>query len=191
MPDDEVCDWRALGEQLVRDIDARVPGTECIAYVNYTTRDDRCLHVEYQPRKDVSSSSDTGHIHISFRTDYVTSHVMAGYDPVARLLGEDDMTVLVQLRGHTEVYVSDLITRRLVRNAAELAALRTVLGSAVQTVASLDPYGALVVAPAPAAPAEPDTVEVVLSEAQLDALADKVAPRLLDAFRAHPLAPTL
>lgn len=96
MPDDDVCDWRALGEQIVADIDAKVPGTECIAYINYTTRTGRCVHVEYEPTKDVSPSGDTGHIHISFRTDYVTSHVMAGYDPVARLKGEDMTLTPVQ-----------------------------------------------------------------------------------------------
>jgi|SRR5881394_144835 len=98
MPNPDVCDWRKLGQQIIDDIDANVPGTECIGYVNYTTPDGRCLNVSYQPSKRVSPSSDTGHIHVSFRTDYVTSHVMAGYDPVARLLG-DDMSEMFPKKG--------------------------------------------------------------------------------------------
>jgi hypothetical protein len=118
MPDDDVCDWRALGEQIIADIDAGVPGTETIAYVNYTTRSGRCLHVEYEPHKAVSTSSDTGHIHISFRTDFVTSHAMADYDPVARLLGDDmpttpaDVKVITQTDGviHNFPWAPDIAT---------------------------------------------------------------------------------
>lgn len=114
MPDDDVCDWRKLGEQIIADIDAGVPGTECIAYINYTTTAGRCLNVSYEPNKRVSSSSDTGHIHVSFRTDFVTSHVMAGYDPVARLLG-DDMSDLFPAYGATKDEGVKYLQRRLVR----------------------------------------------------------------------------
>jgi hypothetical protein len=88
MPDDEV-DWIRLGEQVVADKLAGVPGTEWIKYVNYTDRNGVCWHASWQPTYQRTRSTDRGHIHVSGRTDYVTSSIAAGYDPVARMRGED------------------------------------------------------------------------------------------------------
>jgi hypothetical protein len=88
MPDDHV-DWVRLGEQIVADKQAGVPGTEWIKYVNYTDRNGTCWHASWQPTYRRTASTDRGHIHVSGRTDYVTSSVAAGYDPVARMRGED------------------------------------------------------------------------------------------------------
>lgn len=76
-------DWHELGRRLVADKNAGVPGTEAIKYINWTNSSGQCLHEKWEPNHSTTSSSDTGHIHISFRTDYVTSHVMQNYDPVA------------------------------------------------------------------------------------------------------------
>lgn len=88
MPGGKV-DWRALGQQIVADKLAGVPGTEWIKYINWTTPDGKVLQDSWQPRHYRKLSNDEGHIHISARTDFVDSAVAAGYDPVARLLGED------------------------------------------------------------------------------------------------------
>lgn len=76
-------DWHELGRRLVADKNAGVPGTEAIKYINWTNSAGQCLHEKWEPNHQTSSSADTGHIHISFRTDYATSHVMANYDPIA------------------------------------------------------------------------------------------------------------
>lgn len=81
-------DWRDLGAQVVRDKMAGVPGTEWIKYVNWTDRDGNVWQDSWQPNHVHRRSTDTGHLHFSGRTDFVTSSVAAGYDPVARLLGD-------------------------------------------------------------------------------------------------------
>jgi hypothetical protein len=68
---------------LVADKNAGVPGTEAIKYINWTNSAGQCLHEKWEPNHETSSSSDTGHIHVSFRTDFVTSHVMQNYNPLA------------------------------------------------------------------------------------------------------------
>lgn len=78
-------DWRALGWRIVADKLAGVAGTEWIKYVNWTDAAGHCWHDKWQPGHVRTSSSDTGHIHISARTDYVNTGT--GYDPVAAILG--------------------------------------------------------------------------------------------------------
>lgn len=73
-------DWRALGERIVADRAAGKPGTEWIKYINYTDRAGNVWHASWQPGYTRRPSSDTGHIHISARTDHVDTHV--SYDPV-------------------------------------------------------------------------------------------------------------
>jgi hypothetical protein len=73
-------DWRQVGEQIVADRNAGKPGTEWIKYLNYTDRSNTCWHASWQPGYARRPSSDTGHIHISARTDHVDAHT--GYDPV-------------------------------------------------------------------------------------------------------------
>lgn len=75
-------DWRDLGQKIYDDKMAGVHGTEPIKYMNWTDRSGNCWHDSWEPSHARRSSSDTGHIHISFRTDYVLSSLMAGYDPV-------------------------------------------------------------------------------------------------------------
>lgn len=81
-----VVDWRQLGHQLVEDKAAGRPGTEWIKYINWTTPDGHCWHASWQPVMNTRSSTDTGHIHISARTDRINDQLQ-GWDPVAELLG--------------------------------------------------------------------------------------------------------
>jgi len=75
-------DWRELGRRIYEDKMANKPGTEAIKYMNWTDVAGACHHDSWQPNHVRKSSSDTGHIHISFRTDFVNSDAMAHYDPV-------------------------------------------------------------------------------------------------------------
>lgn len=83
-----------LADQIHRDKQASIAGTEWIKYMNWEPSGPGgpCLHCSWQPGHVQRSSSDRGHIHISGRTDYATT---AGprYDPVARWrarTGKDD-----------------------------------------------------------------------------------------------------
>lgn len=80
-------DLGRLGAQLVADKNAAVPGAAPIKYMNWTPPGASCRHDSWEPGHVTAASSDTGHIHVSVRTDYQTSRAMQGYDPVARALG--------------------------------------------------------------------------------------------------------
>lgn len=77
-----------LGGRLFDDKSSNKPGTEPIKYINWTDSDGNCWHDSWMPNHTRFASTDKGHIHISFRTDYVTSTRMAIYDPY----GGSDMT---------------------------------------------------------------------------------------------------
>lgn len=79
-------DWRRLGEQIDWDKVNRVPGTEWIKYLNYTDTGGSCWHVSWEPDMAAHPSTDTGHIHISARSDLYTQTDFHGWDPVAELL---------------------------------------------------------------------------------------------------------
>jgi len=74
-------DWRTLGERIVADKNAGNPAAAWIKYVNYTDLAGRCWHASWTPAYSRTSSNDTGHIHISARTDYANRHTT--YDPIA------------------------------------------------------------------------------------------------------------
>lgn len=80
----------ALGAQIVGDRNANTPGTLWIKYINWTRSDGKVVHESWEPVHDVRASSDTGHIHISGRTDFTQSTGAATYDPVATLLGRTE-----------------------------------------------------------------------------------------------------
>lgn len=73
-----------LGRQLVADRQAGLTGIAWLKYINWEPGDGSCHHDSWQPAFARRDSSDRGHIHLSARTDYQTSDVAAGYDPVAR-----------------------------------------------------------------------------------------------------------
>lgn len=83
-----------LGAQLVADRNGGDPGAAAIKYMNWTPDGASCRHDSWEPGHVTKPSSDIGHIHISMRTDFQTSHAMAGYDPVARVLGSGTAPVV-------------------------------------------------------------------------------------------------
>lgn len=74
--------WQ-VAEQIIRDKDAGVAGTEWIKYLNYTDKAGDCWHVSWQPKKSKTSSTDKGHLHVSARSD--KDDKSTTYDPIARL----------------------------------------------------------------------------------------------------------
>ncbi len=82
--DDGPVDLPTLGEQLVADKNAGVPGTQWIKYLNWTDKHGVCWDESWKPGPRRSPSGDRGHIHISGRTDYVDQET--AYDPIARIL---------------------------------------------------------------------------------------------------------
>lgn len=83
-----------LGAKILADKKAGVAGTQSIKYMNWTDGNNNCWNESWTPNYVRSSSTDRGHIHLSFRTDYAKSTNARGYSPVAALLPqpEVDMT---------------------------------------------------------------------------------------------------
>lgn len=78
-----------LARQLYDDRQAGVAGVGWLKYMNRSLADGRTVNDSWTPSHTQEPSSDTGHIHLSARTDYTHSTVAAGYDPVARILEAD------------------------------------------------------------------------------------------------------
>lgn len=74
-----------LGAQLAADRNAGVAGAAWVKYMNWQPANAGVRHEAWDPAHRVVGSTDAGHIHISCRTDYATSGVAGGYDPVARI----------------------------------------------------------------------------------------------------------
>lgn len=79
-----------LGRQLFDDRTDEIPGAKLIKYMNWEPNGPGgpCHHDSWQPDHRRTSSTDRGHIHISWRSD-ATHKTISGYDPVARLRGDD------------------------------------------------------------------------------------------------------
>lgn len=75
-----------LGEQIFNDKLADVPGARLIKYMNWEPKGPGgpCYHDSWEPTHNRSSSTDKGHIHISFRSDATQSTEAKSYNPVAR-----------------------------------------------------------------------------------------------------------
>ncbi|MET9303191.1 hypothetical protein ABZX66_28110 [Micromonospora aurantiaca] len=83
-----------LGAQLLADRKAGVAGIKWLKYMNWEPERNNggpCYHESWQPSYARRSSTDRGHIHLSGLTGYETSTIGAGYDPVARIRGDDEM----------------------------------------------------------------------------------------------------
>lgn len=72
-----------LARRLIADKNAKVKGTGPIKYINWTSIDGVCRHESWQPDHRTTSSTDAGHLHISFRSDMDFSQeiYLAGYNP--------------------------------------------------------------------------------------------------------------
>lgn len=75
-----------LGAQIVADRHDGYGPAAWIKYVNWTNAAGAVRHERWTPNHVVRASSDRGHIHVSGRTDYVTSNIAATYDPAARVI---------------------------------------------------------------------------------------------------------
>jgi hypothetical protein len=83
-----------IARQLIKDRDAGVPGVMWIKYINWTDEWGNCNQVRWtdaaNPLKHTTrASSDRGHIHISGRSDIDNDDRANGYDPIARMKGQD------------------------------------------------------------------------------------------------------
>lgn len=90
-----------LGAQVLEDRNAGVAGIRWLKYMNWEPEGNYtgpCWHESWQPSYARRSSSDRGHIHLSGLTGYESSTIGAGYDPVARIRG-DDMTTADVITG--------------------------------------------------------------------------------------------
>jgi hypothetical protein len=81
MPD-PVVNWMALMAQIFADKMAGHPALAPLKYMNWTDSAGNCWHDKWQPGHVRTSSSDRGHGHISWRTDYVKSTLLSTYDPL-------------------------------------------------------------------------------------------------------------
>lgn len=116
-----------LGAQMVADRQAGVPGVAWLKYINWgPVNNSHAVQDRWTPGHKTISSSDTGHIHASGRSDHVLSATQAelDYDPVARLRGqsleavEEDMPFVAKDGNTGQYYVCDMITSRPVPAAA-------------------------------------------------------------------------
>jgi len=91
----------AIAIQMIHDRDTGYPGAQWIKYINYTDDDGKCWHVKWQPNKVVTSSTDSGHVHASGRSDVDNDTRADDYDPVARMNGEEEDMEKTNLIGNT------------------------------------------------------------------------------------------
>ena len=70
-----------LGAKIYADKQAGHPGLAGLKYMNWTDANGKCWHDKWTPNHERTSSSDRGHIHLSWRTDYVRANTI--YDPIA------------------------------------------------------------------------------------------------------------
>ncbi|MEV4138149.1 hypothetical protein AB0J72_39000 [Dactylosporangium sp. NPDC049742] len=87
-----------IARQMIRDRDAGVPGAMWIKYINWTDEDGVCRQERWTSRSNqfqrtTRSSTDSGHVHVSGRSDADNDARADGYDPLARMRGMtgDDM----------------------------------------------------------------------------------------------------
>jgi hypothetical protein len=89
MPQAGLPSLQQLGAQLLADRNATLAGARWLKYMNWEPGTGPCYHEAWQPGYRRTSSTDRGHIHLSALTGYETSTIGAGYDPVARIRGDD------------------------------------------------------------------------------------------------------
>jgi hypothetical protein len=81
-----------LSAQLYADKQAKHPGVAFLKYMNSEPAGNNtgpCYHDSWTPDHSRINSTDRGHIHISGRSDSVTSTLSDDYDLVARVTGDD------------------------------------------------------------------------------------------------------
>ncbi|MFI6332908.1 hypothetical protein ACIBBG_31955 [Micromonospora chersina] len=99
-----------LGAQLLADRKAGVAGIRWLKYMNWEPQEDNggpCYKEAWRPTYKRTTSTDRGHIHLSGLTGYENSTIAAGYDPVARIRGEDDHMDRTEFLGHFKAAILD------------------------------------------------------------------------------------
>lgn len=85
-----------LSQQLYDDKQAGIREAAFLKYMNREPQGNYtgpCWHDSWMPEHSRINSTDRGHIHVSGRSDSVTSDWSDSYDLVARVQGEDTMTI--------------------------------------------------------------------------------------------------
>jgi hypothetical protein len=85
-----------LAARLRADKNADYGPAQFLKYMNWEPEGNNtgpCYHETWMPTYARRTSGDRGHIHASCRSDMHTSTVSDGYDLVARVMGDDDMSV--------------------------------------------------------------------------------------------------
>lgn len=72
----------AIARRLIADKRAGVPGAAWIKYINWTDENGKTWHTSWQPDERTVSSSDSGHVHVSGRSDMDDYVGAADYDPL-------------------------------------------------------------------------------------------------------------
>lgn len=76
-----------MARQIIADKDAGVPGIAWLKYINWTDEHGSIWHTSWEPSKRTVPSGDGGHLHLSGRSDMVTTHLQP-YDPIGRMSGD-------------------------------------------------------------------------------------------------------
>lgn len=89
-----------LARRLIADRGQAVPGIMALKYINWTDESGRCRHEAWQPLHTVADSGDTGHIHLSFRSDMDTADMVSrtGYNPLEGTMTNTPEDVAEQYR---------------------------------------------------------------------------------------------
>lgn len=72
-----------IARQMIHDRNAGVPGAMWIKYINWTDEDGVCRQERWMPEHETRSSSDSGHIHVSGRSDCDNDARADDYDPLS------------------------------------------------------------------------------------------------------------
>lgn len=96
-PDPKMPSLSAIARLMIAHKNAGRPELAPLKYLNWTDDQGYCWHDTWTPNFARRSSTDRGHNHTSWRTDYQFSTLLAGYDPVAEILGSGNtMSVVVR-----------------------------------------------------------------------------------------------
>ena len=83
MPKNGMADLTRLARTLIAAKERGDSHAACFKYMNWTNELGKVEHTSWEPNEKTTSSSDSGHIHLSIRTDYVNSNCCAGWNPLA------------------------------------------------------------------------------------------------------------
>lgn len=167
-----------LGRQIHNDRRNGVAGLAFLKYMNWEPGDGNCWHDSWQPAYARRSSSDRGHIHLSGRSDQYLTNTLGDYDPVARFRAGGDMGTTEEIKA-ANVLLSYTDPRVEVLQTGDDNLLRGPnAGKPMWLVGTVKRIAADLLTVKNAVTAPPAPVEVVLSDEQLERIADLVVGKL-------------